>query len=174
MLRASNHPTIQETHPRSLTHLKEFCSKAQPFSLNPKPSRRYLKKLSLEFISCPECESKDITFYGKSSIGTQKYRCKACSYQFVAQFDALFPRSKRRELFEREFMNNLKTTGHNEGCGRKEFWLGARVETLQMTESQMIKVKINKLLKTMQIQSQREYALLLELVIHEGYGIVTG
>ncbi len=170
----SNHTTIQDTHPRSLINLKNICSPEHCFSLVPNPTRRYLKKLALDYMYCPDCESKAITYYGKSSVGTQKYHCKSCDYQFVAQFDAYFLRSSRRELFEREYLENLAATGFRKGSGRKEFWEGARIETLQKIESQQIRTRINKLLKTMTIQSDREYQLLCEFILHEAYVSVMG
>jgi hypothetical protein len=173
-MKPSYPPTIQNGHPRRLTDLNEICSPVLSFSLVPKPTRRYLRKLSLEYLCCPDCESKEITFYGKSSSGIQKYRCKSCNYQFVAQFDALFPRSRRRELFEREYMENLAATGFKKGTGRKEFWEGARVETMQKIESQQIRVRVNRLLKTMTIQSEKEYQLLCEFILHEAYVSVMG
>jgi len=174
MTRPYEHSTIQDGHPRSLIDLQDVTSLAIPFKLVPKPTKRYLRKLSLEYMHCPDCESKDITFYGKSSIGTQKYKCKECNYQFVAQFDALFPRSTRRELFEKDYLDNLAATGFNKGTGRKEFWEGARIETLQQIESQQIRTRINRLLKTMTVQSDREYQLLCEFVLHEAYLLVMG
>jgi hypothetical protein len=166
--------SIQSGHPRRLTDLNEICSPALSFSLVPRPTRRYLRKLSLEYLCCPDCESKEITFYGKSSIGTQKYRCKSCNYQFVAQFDAIFPRSRRRELFEKEYMENLAATGFDKGTGKKKYWKGARLETLQMIESQPISIKINRLLKEMMICGDKEYRVVVELVVHEAYGRVMG
>ena len=169
MTRPFDHSTIQDGHPRRLMDLKDITSLEIPFKLVPKPTRRYLRKLSLEYMCCPDCESKDITFYGKSSIGTQKHKCNECGYQFVAQFDALFPKSSRRELFEQEYVNNLEATGFDKGTGKKKYWKGARVETLQMIESQIIKVRINKLLKEMMIEGDREYKSLIEFVVHEAY-----
>ena len=171
---ASFHPSIQEAHPRSLTDLEELRSPRQPFSAVPRPTRRYLKKLALSYLCCPDCESRNITYFGKSDSGTQKHRCKECGYQFVAQFDAYFPRSRRRDIFEREFMDNLSATGFSGGTGKRKYWKGARLETLQMTESQAIRVKFNRLLKEMPIQGERDYQLLVELVVHEAYGRVTG
>ena len=123
---------------------------------------------------CPDCESKNITYFGKSDVGTQKHRCKECGYQFVAQFDAYFPRSRRRDIFEKEFMGNLSATGFSKGTGKRKYWKGARLETLQMTESQAIRVKFNRLLKEMPIQGERDYQLLVELIVHEAYGRVMG
>jgi len=171
---SSNHTPIQEAHPQSFLDLTEIRSNTLTFSLVPKPTKRFLKKLALGYMCCPDCESKNITYYGKSSIGTQKHLCKSCDYQFVSQFDAFFPRSTRRWLFEREFMDNLATTGFNKGSGRQAFWEGARLETLEMIESQYIKVKINKILKIMTIQGDREYKGLLEFIIHEAYVRVIG
>ncbi len=167
-----DHPNIQDRHPRSLTHLEDINSKEHQFQLIPKPTRRYLKKLTLKHLCCPDCESKEITYYGKSSIGTQKYLCKVCRHQFVAQFDALFPRTRRRDLFEAEFLSNIAATGPEKGCGRREFWEGARIETLQMLESQEIRVQMNKIIKSMPIQSDKEYRLLVEFAVHEAYGRV--
>ena len=165
----SNHTNIQTPHPRSLTDLKSFRSQSQSFSLVPKPTRRYLKKLTLKYMCCPDCESKNITFYGKSSIGTQKYHCKSCNYQFVAQFEAFFPRRGRREMFEQEFMENLAATGFDTGRGKKKYWKGARLETLQMIESQQIRITANKMIKNLEIISDSNYRALLEYILHEAY-----
>ena len=173
-MKSSNHPSIQNGHPRSLIDLKGFRSNPLSFSLIPRPTRRYLKKLALEYMCCPDCESRDITYYGKSSAGTQKHLCKTCGYQFVAQFDAYFPRSRRHDIFEKEFMNNLSATGFSEGTGKLKYWEGARIETLQMAESQAIRVKINRLLKEMPVQGEKDYRLLVEFIVHEAYGRVTG
>ena len=171
MTRTYDHSSIQEMHPPSLTDLQDIYSYKFHFSLVPNPSRRYLKKLTLKYMSCPDCESKNITFYGKSSIGTQKYHCKSCNYQFVAQFEAFFPRSSRRELFQKEYFNNLEATGFDKGTGKRKYWKGARLETLQMTESQAIRVKLNRVLKSMTIQGEREYKVMVEYVVHEAYGM---
>ena len=174
MTNSSNHTTIQNRHPRSLIDLNEVNSNTLSFSLEPRPTRRYLKKLALKYMCCPDCESKYITYYGNSSMGTQKHLCKECGYQFVAQFDAYFPRSKRRFLFEQEYLHNLQRQGFKEGTGRKEFWEGALQMTLTMIESQIIKVRINRMLKTMQINCEREYQLLVEFIVHDAYVRVIG
>jgi len=135
----------------------------------PTPSRRYVKKHALNFVHCPDCESKDITYYGKSGAGTQKYHCKSCQYQFVAQYDAVFPRSGRRELFEAEFLSNIKSTGFTKGCGKRLYWHGARVEVLQELESDGIRIRFNKILKTMPLYGEQDYKLLLEFILHEAY-----
>ena len=174
MTKPSPHPSMQNTHPRSLQDLKNMHSSAISFSLVPKPTRRYLKKLSLNYLSCPDCESQEITFYGKSSSGTQKYRCKACEYQFVAQFDAYFPRSKRHELFEREYLENLAATGFRTGAGRKEYWEGALQMTLSLLESDTMRIRVNKMIKSVPIQSEHDHRLLLEFAVHEAYVLVMG
>jgi len=174
MTRPYDHSSIQDGHPRSLTDLQDIISLAIPFKLVPKPTRKYLRKLSLEYMCCPDCESKDIIFYGKSSIGTQKYKCSECGYQFVAQFDAYFPRSRRRELFENEFMNNVASIGITKGVGRKEYWEGGLQVTLSYTESQQLKVRINKMIKSTAIQGELDYILILRFIVHEAYVMVTG
>ncbi len=168
----SDHTIIHDARPRSSKNLSSICSKAQPLSLVLNPTRRYLRKLSLNYLHCPDCESKNITFYGKSSSETQRHLCKDCSYQFVAQFDAIFPKSKRRWIFEEEFLSNLKTIGFKEGCGRQVYWSGAMIETLQMLESNTIKIRFNRLLKTMPIQGDKDYRVLLEFIIGEAYSRV--
>ena len=166
---SSFHSNIQEPHPRSLTNTEEICSESQPFTLVPKPTRRYLKQLALSYLYCPDCESRHITYYGKSSVGTQKYRCKECNYQFVLQYDALFPRSHRREVFEREFLSNLQRQGFREGVGRQEYWEGALQMTLNMLESQTMRVRMNRMIKNNPVQGERDYRLLLEYAVHEAY-----
>ena len=166
---SSNHTTIQKRHPRSLVDIMEIRSEPQPFILIPKPTRRYLKQLALSYIYCPDCESKNITYYGKSSAGTQKYRCKECGYQFVGQLDAYFPQSTRRDTFEKEFMGNLQRQGFKEGVGRREYWEGALQITLNMLESQTMSVKMNKMIKQHPIQNERDYQLLLQYAVHEAY-----
>ena len=171
---SSNHTIMHIGHPRSLMDIEEIRSKLQPFTLVPRPTRRYLKNLSLSYVHCPDCESRKITYYGKSGMGTQKYRCKECSYQFVLQYDALFPRSHRRELFEREFMNNLQRQGTRDGIGRKDYWEGALLPTLNMLQSQTIRVRMNKMIKEIPVQGDRDYQLLLEYAVHEAYVFVMG
>jgi len=173
-LKTSQHTIIHNTHPRSLINLQNITSKEQPIKIVPKPTKRYLKKLELEYLFCPDCESQNITFYGKTSVGAQKHRCKVCGYQFVTQFDAIFPRSKRRDIFEKEFLSHLKPTGFDKvGTGKKIYWSGARLETLQMLESQALKVRFGKLLKIMPICGEKEYKVILEFTVSEAYRLTT-
>jgi len=172
---SSNHSTIQNLYPRSRINLQDISSDTQSFELVPKPTKRYLKKQSLRYLYCPDCESKDITFYGKSSVGSQKHRCKSCNHQFVAKFDAIFPKSKRRTLFEQEFLSHLKPSGLlQKGCGQKKYWEGALIETLSMIESDTIRIWANRMIKSSPVTSDREYRVLFEFVLFEAYVRVTG
>ena len=156
------HTTSQDPHPRSLTDLQEIVSNDQPIKVVPKPTKRFLKKLELDYLYCTDCESQEIYRNGKSNIGTQRFRCKGCGCQFVAQFDAVFPRSQRRGIFDEEFCSNLKPIGMSEkGCGKKKYWSGARLETLQMLESQIIRVRANKIIKADSIRGDKDYRILL-------------
>ena len=137
--------------------------------MEPRPTRRFLKKMEMNYIHCPECESQSIIRNGKSDTGTQKYLCKVCHFQFVMQYGAIFPASKRRWIFEDEFTTNLKPTGFKRGCGRKTYWEGARLGTLQMLESHKMKVWIDRLLKNFPIQGEREYRGLIEILLNEAY-----
>lgn len=128
-----------------------------------------MRKLSLSYLHCPDCESSEIIFNGKSSIGTQKHRCKQCGHQFVCNFDALFPRSYRRELFEREFLENLSATGFEKGSGKKKYWAPALAATLAMIESHRMQVRWNRTFRNTVIHSDREYQVLVEWVVHEAY-----
>ena len=170
-----DHTNIQEAHPGSLTGLEAIVSKDQPSNIVPKPTKRYLKKLELEYIYCVDCESQRIYRNGPSSIGTQRFRCKECGCQFVSQYDSVFPQSKRRSIFEEEFLCNIKPTGFDKvGTGRKKYWSGSKLEVLQMLESQAIRVRFNKLLKTTTIRGDRDYRVLLEFIMNEAYGRVVG
>ena len=174
-LKTSQHTNIHNAHPEPLANLYVVTSKEQPIKIVPKPTKRYMKKLELEYLFCPDCESQDITFYGKTSVGAQKHRCKECGYQFVTQFDAIFPQSKRRSIFEEEFLGNIKPTGFDKvGTGKKKYWSGSRLEVLQMLESQVIKVRFNKMIKTMPIRGDRDYRVLLEFIMGEAYSHVAG
>lgn len=171
----SKHTTIQEGHPRAIKDLNSIYSTKINMKIVPNPTKRYLKKLELDYLYCVDCESQEIHRNGKTDIGTQKFRCKVCGCQFVTKFDAVFPQSQRRQIFEREFLANIKPSGFDkEGTGRKLYWQGARLETLQMIESQAIKVRINQMLKEMPIRSDKEYHLLLEFTLSEAYGKVMG
>ena len=173
-LETSQHTNIHNAHPEPLADLYVVTSKEQPIKIVPKPTKRYMKKLELEYLFCPDCGLQDITFYGKTSIGTQKHRCKECGYQFVTQFDAIFPQSKRRDIFEEEFLSHLKPTGFDKiGSGKKIYWAGARLETLQMLESHALKVHFGKLLKIMPICSEKEYKIILEFTVSEAYRLAT-
>ncbi len=165
----SNHVIIQEGHTRSLTSLSDHCSGKQSFSAILKPTRRHLKSCGLKYINCPDCESKDVTYYGYSASGVQKYFCKNCNYQFVGQFDALFPRSRRRDIFEREFLSNIKPAGFEKGSGKQQYWSGARLETLQMLESSTIRIRFKKMLKQHPLFGESDYKLMLEFILHEAY-----
>ena len=169
MTKSCNHTTIQKGHPRSLTNLKDFHSNRLSLSLVPRPTKRYFKKQALKYLYCPDCESKNIIYHGKSSKGTQKHKCKSCGYQFVAQFDSYFPRSTRRFIFEEEYLANLQRQGFKEGVGRQEYWEGAIMATLNMVESQQMLVRINKMLKSTTVQSENDYRLLVQFIVHEAY-----
>lgn len=87
----------------------------------------------------------------------------------MAQFDAYFPRSNRRVLFEQEFLENIKATGFDAGKGKKKYWRGALWETLAILESQKLRVRMNKMIKNITIQERKSYHLLLEFAVHEAY-----
>ena len=167
--RTLEHTNIHKAYPKEVISLQDIFSKPIPFTLVSNPTRRYLKKLELSYVYCPDCESQDIIYHGYSDKGTQKYRCKHCGYQFVLGFDAIFPRSKRHLIFDDEFMSNLKPTGFQKGCGRKQYWIGARFLLLNQMESQAIKVRFKKLIKNLPIQSERDYRLVLEFIMDEAY-----
>jgi len=174
ILKTSEHTNIHIGHPRSLIKLEEIVSKEQPIKIVPKPTKRFLKKMELDYQYCPDCESQNIIFSGKASSGKQRFKCKACNYQFVSQFDSIFPRSKRQVIFEEEFLSHLKPTGLDRvGSGNKIYWLGARVETLHMIESHALKVRFGKLLKIMPICTQKEYKVILEFTVSEAYRLAT-
>ncbi len=168
-----NHSNDTNTHPRCLKNLKNICSEEQPIKIIPNPTKRYLKKLTLGYLYCPDCASNSVTYYGSSSIGTQKYRCKECSHQFVSQFDAIFPFRDRHKIFDEEFSSNLKATGFRKGSGKKRYWHGARLQVLSILESQAIRVRCNKMLKTITIQGEWDYRILLEFIVNEAYVMVT-
>ena len=133
-----------------------------------------MRKLELQYLHCVDCESQDIYRNGKSKMGVQRFMCKECSCQFVAQFDAIFPQSKRRDLFEQEFLSNLKPTGFDKvGSGQKKYWIGAKLQTLQMLESQTMRVQANKYIKNNPIRGDKCYQILMEFLLHEAYNRVT-
>ncbi len=169
-----NHTTIQEVHLQSCVNLENVYSKPLTLLLLPRPTRRYRRKVSLNYLHCPDCESQNIIFHGKSNVGTQKYRCKACGYQFVAQFDVYFPRSRRRELFEKEYLENLAAVGRTKATGRKEFWEGGLQITMSHIESQQMKVRINKMIQSTKVQGELDYSLLLRFIVHEAYVMAMG
>ena len=165
---ASFHSSILK-EPVGFFSFEDYRSSTFRMGLVPHPTRRYLRRRSLEYLHCPDCESSDITFYGKSSSGTQKYRCKACAYQFIAQFDAYFPRSRRRQLFEQEYLGNLKATGFEKGSGRKKYWKGAFLLTMSLLESDRLRIRVNKMIRSTDIQCDRDYQHLLDFTVHEAY-----
>jgi len=71
-------------------------------------------------------------------------------------------------------MENLKATGFRKGSGRKEYWEGALLETLSLLESDRMRIRMNKMIKSTPVQSERDYRLLLEFAVHEAYVLVTG
>jgi len=169
-----NHTIIQEGHPQSLLTQQDISSDSKSLELLPKPTKRHLKKLSLKYIYCPDCESQDITFYGKSSVGTQKHFCKSCEYQFVAQYDSIFPQSKRHIIFEEEFLSHLKPMDLTQkGFGKQHYWIGAKNKTMHMLQSDMIRIWTNKMIKSNPILEEIDYRVLLEFVVHEAYGRVS-
>lgn len=171
----SKHTNIQMSYPRSCQDVQGISSQEQSFNLVSRPTRRYMRKLALDYIFCPDCESQDIIYHGHSANGEQKHLCKECGYQFVLQFGAVFPRSRRREMFEKEFMSNLQRQGNYEGCGRKMYWRDAIMDTLQMLESNQIKIRTNKMLKGMNgIYGEKDIQLLIEFVVHEAYLLIMG
>ena len=174
MTKTCNHTSIHCTHPRSLKNINKVYSGEHSFKMNNSPTKRYLKKLELNFISCPDCESGKVIFNGSSAKGTQRFKCKACNYQFVAQYDAIFPRSKRRAIFEKELLENIKPTTFGEvGTGRQCYHLGAILKTLQMLESRMIRLWVNKMIKASPIKSEQDYRVMLEFLVHQAYSNAT-
>ena len=172
LLKPYDHTTSQEAHTQSLTDLHAIVTKEQSIKIVPRPTKRYLRKLELNYLYCRDCESQKIYRNGKSSMGIQRFRCKGCGCQFVAQFDALFPQSKRQSIFSEEYLSNLKPIGLEKGCGQKKYWSGARLETLQMLESQIMRVKANKIIKSFPIYGSRDLRVLKERLLHEAYGLV--
>jgi predicted RNA-binding Zn-ribbon protein involved in translation (DUF1610 family) len=169
----SNHTTIHDAHPRSPVNLKSITTLEIPIVVVPKPTKRYLKKLTLDYVHCPECESQEIIYSGISKSETQRYKCKKCHYQFVLQFDAVFPPSTRNIIFENEFLSNIKPTGFQTGCGRKEYWMGAKFKVLHCLESRAIRIRFNKMIKTTTIHGESDYRLLLRFIVDEAYVMVT-
>ena len=39
---------------------------------------------------CPHCESKQIVKNGKTSLRTQRYKCKLCNKRFIIEYKKLF------------------------------------------------------------------------------------
>ncbi len=169
----SEHTTIHNAHPQSLQKLKNVNYLEFHMEVIPKPTKRHLRKLALDYIHCPECESQEIIYSGTSKSETQRYKCKKCHYQFVLQFDAVFPPSTRNIIFENEFLSNIKPTGFQEGCGRKEYWMGARFKVLHCLESRAIRIRFNKMLKTITVYGESDYRLLLRFIVDEAYVMVT-
>ena len=170
MNKTCKHTNIHGTHPRRHQTLKSLCSEKISFRVVPDPTQRYLKSLELNFLYCPDCEAQNIIFHGYDPKGTQRFKCKSCHYQFVAQYDAVFPRSKRRVIFEREFLENIKPTGSDkQGSGKKLYWRGARLSTLQILESQRLKVGANNMIRSHPVRTEKDYSAILEFLLHEAY-----
>ena len=169
-----NHTNIHGTHPRSLKNINNVYSEEHAFKMNNSPTKRYLKKLELDFISCPDCESQEIIFHGSSSKGTQRFKCKDCNYQFVAQYDSIFPRSKRRSIFEIELLENIKPAAFGEvGAGKQCYHQGTILKTLLMLESRSIRLWANKMIKTSPIRCEQDYRVMLEFLVHQAYSYAT-
>jgi len=156
-----NHTIIQGGHPPR--DLENIYSEANSLEIVPNPTKRYLRKLEMNYIYCIDCEkSGTISRNGKSKMGVQKYICK-CGQQFSMQFSAIFPKSNRREIFNNEFKKH------------SDYWDGDRLETLQMAESQVMQILINKMLKNTYngvIDCQQSYDILLRYLIHNAYHMV--
>lgn len=158
----SDHSNIQGAHSRTLVNIGEFFSKEQSFKHD--DSWRFSRELSLQFQHCPACTSKDITFYGKSEVGTQRYRCKQCKRQFVCQMDSIYPKLIRRDIFYREFDQQ-----------KHKYWKPAVLGVLSYVESHRGRLLINRILSIHfdgKITSQREYDVLTFFIIHEIYNII--
>ena len=157
-----NHTFIQGGH---LPHgnLENLYSTSNPLEIVPNPTKRYLRKLEMSYIHCIDCEKAGtISRNGKSKIGVQKYVCK-CGQQFSMQFSVIFPKNKRINIFNNEFKKH------------PDYWDGARLETLQMAESQVMQIIVNKMLKNTYdnvIDCQKSYDILLKYLIHNAYHMV--
>lgn len=153
-----NHTFIQDRHPPR--DLENLYSEVNHLEIVPNPTKRYLKKLEISYVHCIDCEkSSTISRNGRSKMGVQKYICK-CGQQFSMQFSAIFPKSKRRDIFNSEFKKH------------SDYWDGARFETIQMAESQVMQVIVNKMIKNTYdgvIDSQKSYEILLRYLIHNAY-----
>lgn len=157
-----NHSNIQGVHTDSAMNINKFLSKEQSFKHN--DSWRFSRQLSLQFQHCPACGKNDVVYYGKSEIGTQRYRCKHCSRQFVSQMDSIYPKLTRRDVFYREF-----------DLEKHKYWKPAAMEVLNYTESHQGRLLINRILNNHfdgKITTQRDYDVLTFFIIHEIYNIV--
>lgn len=157
-----DHSTIGALHPQSAININGYLSKEQTFEHN--DSWNFSRQLSLRFQHCPACGNNDnITFYGKSEVGTQRYRCK-CTRQFVSQMDSIYPRLTRRDVFYREF-----------DLQKNKYWKPAALEVLSYIESHKGRLLINRLLNNHfdgKIATQKEYEVLTFFIVHEVYNLV--
>ena len=129
-------------------------------------TKSYLRQVSLKFQSCPECESKNLEYYGyASNKGTQRYRCKNCGRQFVSQRDSVLTPSKRRDIYTQAFVKGQKT---------HDFWDAALMETLAYLEGHMGRLMINKILRNSfeSISSKKDFEALVFVLVREAYNIV--
>jgi len=157
-----NHTFIQEGHtPRA--NLENLYSEANFLEIVPNPTKRYLRKLEISHVHCTDCQKTGtVSRNGRSKMGVQKYICK-CGNQFSMQFSAIFPESKRRDIFNDEFRKHF------------DYWSGARLETIQMAESQVMQIIVNKMVKNTYdgvIDCQQSYDILLRYLIHNAYHMV--
>ncbi len=157
-----DHLNIQGSHSDTSVNLEAILSKE--LSLKHDDSYRFSREMSLQFQYCPHCAGQDIVFYGKSPVGTQRYKCKQCGRQFVCQMDSVYPKLSRRDTFYREFDQE-----------KHGYWKPALTEVLAYIESHRGKLLIHRALKHYfdgKIKTQNEYDVLTFYIVHEVYNII--
>jgi transposase-like protein len=160
----SHHANIATRYPSALPmDLEGITTPTEHIPMTVHLAENYLRQEALKFQSCPECESKNLEYYGYSSNkGTQRYRCKSCGRQFVSQRDSVLVKSKRRQIYTKAFIKAQDTHG---------FWDAALIETLAYLEGHQGRLMINKTLQNSfeSISSKKGLEALVFTVVREAY-----
>ncbi len=129
-------------------------------------TKDYFRQESLKSQFCPDCESKDLIYYGKSPEGTQKHKCKLCFREFVSQVDSILPESSRLLTYEREFLKNKE---------KYNYWDNSFYLVVNFLESHKGHLMISKKLKysfNNMIRDKKEFDVFVFVIFHEAYNIV--
>lgn len=95
-------------------------------------------------MKCPKCESEAIIKNGSIHNGTQKYRCKGCGRQFVANRQPYRISDEKRALVDRLLLERISLAGIARVVGVSKRWVQSYVNAKYAAQSRQVQVSPKK------------------------------